>query len=209
MSVSLRDFFAAHAAAALVNRADTPAGIARRAFDVADALLAERQYREELEWLSTPPESSLPSGSAGSEIDLDMARPSDAPAGEKLPAPHLLDEPAPLDEESEPLVPSSRPADPEEEELSLLARLADEERAEIVAMIETAGYVPAWDPSWDDRANMTDWDRDAHWEHAVGAAPPTKRTSDRPGLARTVPGEQMELRLNGTEEEAKRRTGSS
>ena len=49
MSVSLRDFFAAHAAAALVNRADTPAGIARRAFDVADALLVERQYREELD----------------------------------------------------------------------------------------------------------------------------------------------------------------
>ena len=204
MSVSLRDFFAAHAAAALVNRADTPAGIARRAFDVADALLVERQYREELEWLSTPPESSsLP------DVDLDIARPSDAPAGEKLPVPHLLDEPAPLEDESEPLVPSVRPADPEEEELALLSRLAEDERSEIVAMIETAGYVPTWDPSWDDRANMTDWDRDAHWEHAVAAAPPTKRQSDRPGLARTVPGqaEQMELRLG--EDDPRRRTGSS
>ncbi|MFO0618136.1 MAG: hypothetical protein U0414_36425 [Polyangiaceae bacterium] len=200
MSVSLRDFFAAHAAAALVNRADSPASIARRAFDVADALLAERQYREELEWLATPPDSMR-----AARAETSMVRPSDAPAGEKLPEPHLLDDPAPLEEESEPLEPSTPSEDPEEAELAALAAREEEERAEILAMIQTEGYVPAWDPSWDDRADMTYWDRDARWERASSAAS-SKPKSDRPGLARTVPGEQMELRLGDTDEN--RRTGS-
>lgn len=208
MSVALRDFFAAHVAAALVNRADTPASIARRAFDVADALCAERQYREELDWLSTPPESVR-----APVDDVGMVRLSDVPATEKTIEPQLLDEPAPLEEETEPFAPSARPdelaaaslQDLEEEELSALAAAVASERAEILALVETAGYVPAWDPSWDDRADMTDWDREARWERAAGDPPP-RRQSDRPGLARTVP-EQMELRLG--EDVEKRRTGSS
>lgn len=191
MSVSLKDFFAAHVAAALVNRADSPVTIARRAFDVADALLAERQLREELSRLEDPG-------------DARMARPSDARASEKLFEPHLLDEPAPLEDEPE----LEDAEDPEVEELVALAALEDSAHDELLAMIESAGYVPAWDPSWDDRADMTDWDRDAHWEHAVGVAPPPRRQSDRPGLARTVP-EQMELRLADEPEDRRRKTGSS
>lgn len=191
MSVSLRDFFAAHVAASLVNRADSPATIARRAFDVAEALCAERNLRDEL--------SRLDDGTIENTV-----RPSDARAGEKLFEPHLLDEPAPLEDEAE----LEEPEDPEVEELVTLTALEDAARDEILAMIESAGYVPAWDPSWDDRADMTDWDRDAHWEHAVGVTPPPKRQSDRPGLARTVP-EQMELRLGEDAEARRRKTGSS
>jgi hypothetical protein len=208
MSVSLRDFFAAHAAAAMVNRAERPVNIARRAYDIAEALMAERQYRDELEWLATPPESLRP---ATHQSGTDMGRPWDARATEKVSASHLLDEPTPLEEE-EPL--PSAPGSPrvtwvddlDSDELALLAAGAENDRDEILAMIASEGYVAAWDPSWDDRGDMTDWDRDARWERALGAAPPKKRTSDRPGLARTVP-EQMELRLE--DPERAKRTGSS
>jgi hypothetical protein len=40
--MDLRDFFAAHLAAALAHRVDRPAAIAARAYELADALLVER-----------------------------------------------------------------------------------------------------------------------------------------------------------------------
>lgn len=194
MSVSLRDFFAAHVAAALVNRADSPSALARHAFDVADALCAERRLRDELAALED----------AFGEQGVRTVRPSDARASGNLTATQLLDDPMPLEEETD-LEDRDDAASLEAEELAMLAARDDEERADALAMIASAGYVPAWDPSWDDRADMTDWDRDAHWEHAVGVTPRERRPSDRPGLARTVP-EQMELRLG---EGTPRKTGSS
>src|SRR5438445_13592594 len=55
MSVLLRDFFAAHVAAALVSRGTTAVDAAKQAYDVAEALMEEREHRAELAWLAEPP----------------------------------------------------------------------------------------------------------------------------------------------------------
>lgn len=46
MNVSLRDFFAAHVAAALTPGGESPDSVASRAYDVAEALLRERSFRD-------------------------------------------------------------------------------------------------------------------------------------------------------------------
>ena len=82
--MDLRDYFAAHVAAALAHRMERPEGIASRAYDMADALVRERVRRpaapsawgDEL-----PPEAFM---------DDDDAR-GYARSG-------LLDEPAPISE---------------------------------------------------------------------------------------------------------------
>jgi hypothetical protein len=97
MSVPLRDFFAAHAAAALVSRGIAASEAAKQAYDVADALMEERQFRmvggtaDEMEshaepdWLREAFEST-----------------EQMPESERFDRPHLLDEPVPPydDEES-------------------------------------------------------------------------------------------------------------
>ena len=78
MSVPLRDFFAAHAAAALVSRGIAPPSAAKQAYDVADALMEEREFRAEAAWLADPAPSA-----------------EEMPDSERFDRPHLLDEPAP------------------------------------------------------------------------------------------------------------------
>jgi len=84
MSVPLRDFFAAHAAAALVSRGIEPATAAKQAYDVADALMEEREFRAEASWLAAPPPSE--------EADFSS---EEMPDSERFDRPHLLDEPLP------------------------------------------------------------------------------------------------------------------
>ncbi len=93
--MDLRDQFAVHIAAALVGALTDPAHIATRAYDLAEAMLAERERRLSL-------------------IDLEERRAIEAASIEAgaMPFEHhaaLLDVPAPMDEEDEEIEP---PYDP-------------------------------------------------------------------------------------------------
>ena len=91
MSVSLRDFFAAHVAAALVSKGSSPADAAKHAYDTAEALLEEGRFRAEAAWLAEPPMDE------GEGWDDFGDEPIDA---ERFDRPHLLEEPIPpMDEE--------------------------------------------------------------------------------------------------------------
>lgn len=97
MSVSLRDFFAAHAAAALVGKGISPVEAAKQAYDVADALVEERRFRDDAAWLSSPPDE----GETESGEESDMT-PEYAAADAHFDRPHLLEDPIPpLDDEEE------------------------------------------------------------------------------------------------------------
>ena len=85
MTVPLRDFFAAHVAAALSPGGGPADGVASRAYDVAEALLRERSFRDAL-----PLDRDEPAAWADEDVgryeleERDFARPG------------LLDEPAPM-----------------------------------------------------------------------------------------------------------------
>jgi hypothetical protein len=96
--MDLRDFFAAHLAAALAHRVDRPAAIAARAYELADALLVERAR------------GLVSYGQPISEEDVESFFAEQAPvlsdysASEAFYRPEgLLDEPAPIEESDEEL----------------------------------------------------------------------------------------------------------
>jgi hypothetical protein len=90
MSVRLHDFFAAHVAAALVSRGSSAAEAAKQAYDVADALMEERRFRSDAEWLASPPASEA----EPTALDPQMLE------ADRFDRPHLLDEPMPpMDDE--------------------------------------------------------------------------------------------------------------
>ena len=82
LDMELRDYFAAHMAAALAHKMERPETIAARAYDLADALARERVRRPAAEMLADdelPPEAYF-------EDDARFFQPG------------LLDEPAPMTE---------------------------------------------------------------------------------------------------------------
>ncbi len=89
MSIELRDFFAAHAAGTLLTEGRSPDEIARAAYDVADALVAERERRLEREALRDDGASMPP---AAESAPLWASPPGD------FDRTSLLDEPAPMSE---------------------------------------------------------------------------------------------------------------
>lgn len=82
MEASLRDRFAAQIAAALVRRTENPEEIARRAYDIADALMLERDRRRD---------HLAPETLAALEALPEPLRELD----QRFDAVHLLDDPAP------------------------------------------------------------------------------------------------------------------
>ena len=84
MSIELRDFFAAHVAAALSARGDEVDDIARQAYDSAEALLRERAFRQERSLVARDNEDSVDATEGWGAHDFERAG--------------LLDEPAPLSE---------------------------------------------------------------------------------------------------------------
>jgi hypothetical protein len=94
--MDLRDRFAARFAASLVPTGADPAELARRAYDLAEAMLAERARRIDAD--------------EGRAIALEPRRGSLAPPGQE----GLLDEPEPMFEPEEPPDPSwlEQPYDP-------------------------------------------------------------------------------------------------
>lgn len=96
--MDLRDFFAAHLAAALAHRVDRPAAIAARAYELADALLVERA-RGLVSYGEPITEEDVDSYFAEQGPDLSTLAASEVffrPEG-------LLDEPAPLEENDDEL----------------------------------------------------------------------------------------------------------
>jgi hypothetical protein len=89
--MQLRDFFAAHFAAALAHRVDRPETIAARAYQLADALVEERAKNRGA------------FGDALEEADID---PYFAEQDRFFHAEGLLDEPAPISEREDELSPA-------------------------------------------------------------------------------------------------------
>ncbi len=84
MSILLRDFFAAHVAAALSAQGGRADEIARQAYDCAEALLREKAFREERPSIDDSEESLASMSQGWGAHDFEQAG--------------LLDEPAPLSE---------------------------------------------------------------------------------------------------------------
>ena len=92
--MDLRDRFAAHFAAALVDAFSDDHAVARRAYELAEAMLAERARRIDAE-----EEGAIVLEPHRGSIAAPAASPEQAPASgpSELPAHHaLLDEPAPM-----------------------------------------------------------------------------------------------------------------
>jgi hypothetical protein len=89
--MELRDFFAAHLAAALAHRVERPEAIAARAYELADALVAERAKRY---------------GAWDGPLEEGDVDPYFAAQDSFFHAEGLLDEPAPLSERDEELSPA-------------------------------------------------------------------------------------------------------
>jgi hypothetical protein len=162
--MDLRDRFAAQFAAALVDAFADPSDVARRAYDLAEAMMHEREQRIDAEeGAAIALEHGMISEDALPDFsfeDFDEASGDfltlEAPAS--YPHPALLDDPAPMSE--------AEPEMAEDEELH------DE---------ELPGWLePPYDPSWE---------LEARWTSGPLELPP-RRASSRPpgpGLARTQP----------------------
>jgi hypothetical protein len=161
--MDLRDRFAAQFAAALVDAFADPGEVARRAYDLAEAMMHERERRIDAEEGAA---IALEQGMVGEDAVPDFAfedfdEDHDAfvtfEAPPPYPHPALLDDPAPMSE-----------AEPEIAE-------EDAEDEDLPDWLE-APYDPAWD-------------LEARWASGPLELPP-RRVSSRPpgpGLARTQP----------------------
>ncbi len=122
--MDLRDLFAAHLAAALAHRVDRPASIAARAYELADALLAERA-RASISYGEPIAEEDVDAFFAEQAAPISVFSRDDFPQNEAFFQPAgLLDEPAPVEESEE----------------------------ELDAAYFDPGYDPRWDvePRWDE-----------------------------------------------------------